>query len=126
MCAAAVLRGRPPAPEGALKNPSCRVAVEGRAQELDWSALCAPAKYENVVPLHGYHPHPQAGLSSNYHGHGLSIRDAPGSQAAGTPGFAVPLTSGAAAPTPGAEPVSPDPVLMRASTLGAAMGRATR
>jgi len=30
------------------------VAVEGRAQELDWSALCAPAKYENVVPLHGY------------------------------------------------------------------------
>src|SRR5246127_471710 len=75
MCAAAVLRGRPPSPEGALKNPSCRVAVEGRAQELDWSALCAPAKYENVVPLHVYHPHPQAGLPSNYHGHRLSIRD---------------------------------------------------
>jgi len=30
------------------------VAVEGRAQELDWSALCAPAKYENVVTLHTY------------------------------------------------------------------------
>ena len=30
------------------------MAVEGCAQELDWSALCAPAKYENVVPLHGY------------------------------------------------------------------------
>ena len=26
-------------PHGALKNPSCRAAVEGRAQELDWSAL---------------------------------------------------------------------------------------
>jgi hypothetical protein len=38
----------------ALKNPSCRMAAEGRAQELDWSALCAPAKYEVVVPLHAY------------------------------------------------------------------------
>jgi len=38
----------------ALKNPSCRVAGEGRAQELDWSALCAPAKYDDVVPLHEY------------------------------------------------------------------------
>jgi hypothetical protein len=70
-----VFRGIPVPPREALKNPSCRVAVEGRAQELDWSALCAPAKYENVVPLHGYHPHPQAGLSSNYHGQHLSMRD---------------------------------------------------
>ena len=56
VCARAVVsRGTTPVPpEGALKNPSCRVAVEGRAQELGWSALCAPAKYENVVPLHGY------------------------------------------------------------------------
>src|SRR6201997_3337828 len=59
----------------ALKNPSCRVAVEGRAQELDWSALCAPAKYENVVPLHEYQPHPQAGLPSNYNAACLTIRD---------------------------------------------------
>src|SRR5579863_2942971 len=49
-----------------------------------------------------------------------------GLQAAGTPGFAVPLTSGDAAPTPGAVPVSPAPVLMRASMLGAAIGLATR
>ena len=62
------LPGDAPSSEGALKNPSCRVAVEGRAQELDWSALCAPAKYEDVVPLHGIHPRPRAGLPSNYHG----------------------------------------------------------
>src|SRR5580692_6482923 len=68
-----ICRGIPVPPKEALKNPSCRVAVEGRAQELDWSALCAPAKYENVVPLHEYHLHPQAGLPSNYHGHRLSI-----------------------------------------------------
>src|SRR6201999_1340281 len=38
----------------ALKNPSCRAAVEGRAQKVALLALCAPAKYENVDPLHGY------------------------------------------------------------------------
>src|ERR1700761_6351462 len=56
VCARAVSSGgrSPFTPEGALKNPSCRVAAEGRPQELDWSALCAPAKYENVVPLHAY------------------------------------------------------------------------
>src|SRR5215470_15915514 len=42
-----------------LKNPRCRVAVEGRAQKLDWSARCAPAKYyDDEVPLHGYHRTP--------------------------------------------------------------------
>src|ERR1700722_18857849 len=32
----------------ALKNPSCRAAVEGRAQKVARLALYAPAKYENV------------------------------------------------------------------------------
>jgi len=31
------------------------VAAEGRVQQADWSALCTPAKYYDVVPLHGYH-----------------------------------------------------------------------
>src|SRR6185437_478362 len=69
------LPGDAPSSEGALKNPSCRVAVEGRAQELDWSALCAPAKYENEVPLHGIHTRPPAGLPSNYLGCCLTFRD---------------------------------------------------
>src|SRR6266478_5431046 len=37
-----------------LKNPSCQVASEGRAQKLDWSARCAPPKYYDDVPLHTY------------------------------------------------------------------------
>jgi hypothetical protein len=38
-----------------MKKPPVPVAFEGRAQLLDWSACCAPAKYyEDVVPLHTY------------------------------------------------------------------------
>src|SRR5580692_6894197 len=89
----------------ALKNPSCRAAVEGRAQKVARLALCAPAKYEDDVdPLHGYT---------------LTHKPAPRQ-------IITRLVSLSETTCPEIPSSRPLPVLISASTPGAAIGLATR
>src|SRR3984885_14184634 len=88
-----------------LKTPWCRAAVEGRAQKVARLALCPPAKYEDDVdPLHDYT---------------LTHKPAPRQIIARL----VSLSETTCPEIPSSRPL---PVLISASTPGAAIGLATR
>lgn len=113
-----------------IKKPLVPGGGRGARAGTGWSALCAPAKYQDVIPLHGY-TLAYNGAPRQIIANVVSLSETPRPEtcyAAGTPGFALPLTSDelAESATASATAAPPTPALIRASTPGAAIGRAIR
>src|SRR5215471_9794472 len=113
-----------------IKKPLVPGGSRGVRAGAGWSALCAPAKYQDVIPLHAYTlAYNRASRQIIADVVSLSETSRPETcYAAGTPGLAVPLTPGepAGSVTAAATAASPAPVPIRASTPETAIGRASR
>src|SRR6516165_6802996 len=113
-----------------IKKPLVPGGRRGARAGAGWSALCAPAKYQDVIPLHAYTlAYNRASRQIIADVVSLSETSRPKTRyAAGTPGLAVPLTPGdpAGSVTASAAAAPPAPVPIRASTPETAIGRASR